>query len=161
MKLFRELSIQERLKICAKCQSLLAKSFPNSEYVVNSNNKEKGLEFYKKKIDSFNGCVFECDDAVVFYKRGFVRNPHNKDEEFLRLYSSGHEKLGDCIFIDFIAADITEKNYKQLYEFFFGMKGVEYVMASRRGNIVFDNLPNLKAKAEKLGAFKLIASLAP
>ncbi len=161
MKLFREMPVIDRLKICAKCQNLLAKSFPDSEYLVTTSNKEKSLEFYKKKIDSFNGCVFECDDAIIFYKRAFIRNPYNKDSEFLRIYSGGHEPLGDCIFIDFIVADITDKNYKQLYDFFFGMKGVEYVMASRRGSILLDNLPNLKAKAEKMGAMKLIASLAP
>jgi len=161
MKLFRELPIQERLKICATCQSILAKHFPDSEYVITNHNKQNGFEFYRKKIDSFNGCVFECEDALIFFKRADVSSPYNKDSEFLKVYSEGHNPLGNCLFVDFIAADITEKNYSKLYDFFFRTKGVEYVMASRRGTIILDNVANLKAKAEKIGAMKLIASLAP
>ena len=157
---FCNLPVEEKIAICNKCQKILGEYFPESEYTLTKQNMSGGIKFYRKLIDDFKGQAFVCDDAVVFFKKNNMENPHNKQGEFLRIYKQPHVDNGNCVFIEFIAADIHEDNFGDLEQFFFGNKTVEYFMASRRGVIYLDSYNSLKSRAERLGSKeKFISSL--
>ena len=112
---------------------------------------DKGIDFYKKIIDRFNGKVFRCKDAIIFYKRNNIENPYDKQNEFLRLYREAHVDSGDCIFVDFMAAKISPENTDELKDFFFKNQQIKYVMASRKGEIFLKQTKELRAIADRMG----------
>lgn len=148
---FTNLDTQGKIAICNQCQKILGESFPDSEYTLTKANVSAGIDFYKKLIDRFKGNVFKCSKAIIFYKENNVENAYDKQNEFLRIYREPHTKGGNCIFIEFIAADISNDNIADLEHFFFGDKRVEYVMASRKGVIYLETTKTLQERARRMG----------
>jgi len=159
--MFQDLTIEDRIDLCNRCQNILGQSFPNSEYTLTKENLDKGIEFYKNLIDSFNGEVFRCEEGIIFFKKNMLENPRNKQAEFLRIVKGPHFPKGNCLFIHFMAAHIGPHNAKELESFFFDDQRVEYIMAARRGAIFLETKETLRARAQRIqNSEKFISSLA-
>ena len=150
---FQHLNTQGKIAICAEIHSILSQYYPKSEYALTEANKASGTRFYKKLITDFDGMGLVGSECVMLYKYVTIFNPHDTIGEFMRVKNISHDPVGNCLFIDFLVANLKNTNNSGPLKEILFQKNIDFCMMARRGTIYILTKEELKARAEKLESF--------
>lgn len=156
---FANLNLDDKILICNRTQGILKAFFPESDFTIRKDSLDDGLKFYKKLITDFKGQCIVDNTAVIFFKKVELKDPFDRFGEFRRIRNERHKDGGNCMFIDFLVADLNEDNLKDINEFLFRDWRIEYYMMQRRGEIILKTRRDLEVLVKRVKNFSLISSL--
>lgn len=101
-KLFTSLSQEEKIDFFIKCQSLLVKYHPESEFIFRQDNYETRKQFVKDFVNNYKGFCFSDDNICILFNHVHVENPDDpikilKDH----IYQAPKEDF-NCVSVDFV-----------------------------------------------------------
>jgi len=142
LKIFTDLSKEERLTLFQKCQDLLVKHQPDSEWVLRRGGRYNKTFFIDVFI-RYKGLVYESDDIVVlFNKQWYVSRDDIIERQRDDLWRPPH-KTPNTYSIDFIASSLTKEILQEL-EPYFNDPGMKYVCFLRGAKLSVFNVEAFK-----------------
>jgi len=137
LKQFSELDRQQRIDFFQKCQDLLIKAHPTSEYIMRRGVRATGTYF----IDVFlryKGLVYETDKIIIMFNKLRCSGREEIIEKYREnLFSPPHPEP-NTYSIDFVTAKLSKEMLEELKPYF-SDPGMEYISFLRGQNLtVFD-----------------------
>jgi len=131
VKNFLDLTKEEKVAFFQKCQDLLVKNFPNSEYILRGDLHKK--DFYLDLFLKYKGFVYESEKVALLFNKiehfpqELVIEPYQK-----RVFDPPALKP-NCYAIDFLTTKGSLEIVKELLPHF--NEGFEYISFLRGGRI--------------------------
>jgi len=143
---YQSLSKDEKIKIFKKCQELLLKYYPKSEFVVRrsflSGKRHKTLETLVKLYRDFNGNVIIRDDTLIFFK---ILNIKDGLKDIYAKYDKPSDDVGNTILVTFAVFLSKMTDIKALIQE--ELEGqIEKIAFSRNGKFRIYSLDKLAEK---------------
>jgi hypothetical protein len=144
--IYQSLSQAEKIRIFQRCQELLLRYNPESEFVVRrsflSKTPPKTLETLVKLYRNFNGSVLLKEDTLIFFK---ILDIQKGIEEIYAKYDKPSDGVGNTILIVFATFDSQKTDIKSLIQQ--ELQGeIQKISFSRRGKFKIYDLNRLAEK---------------
>jgi hypothetical protein len=75
IKLFSEMTKEEKIAFFLSCQKLLVDHHPNSPFIFNYKNYKDKLLYAKDLISSYKGLCYQGEHVIALFNRIIVRDP--------------------------------------------------------------------------------------
>jgi len=142
---YQSLSQDQKITVFQRCQELLVKNHPKSEFILRKNflsSNQKTIQTLTKLYKEFNGNIYMERDCLIFYKMFDIKNGI---EELQKRYDSASDDNGNLIFITFAIFNSKRMSIRRVIET--QLQGqVEKISFSREGEFKIYNLKKLASK---------------
>ena len=142
---YQSLPTQEKIKIFQRCQEILVKNHPTSEFIIRrsllQSKNNKFIETLVKLYKDFNGNVYSDKDCLVFYKIFDI----NDLNDVYKKYDKPSEEEGNSIFIIFATFNKQVTNIQELISRELENK-IQKISFSREGKFKVYDLKKFSSK---------------
>lgn len=151
VKNFLDLTKEEKVAFFQRCQDLLIKNFPDSEYILRTNLHKK--DFYLDLFLKYKGFVYESETvALLFNKIEYLPQEWMNIPYQERVFDPP-SPTPNCYAIDFLTTKSSPEVVEELLPYF--SEDLEYICFIRDGRMSFFNLKRfleaVDARHDRLG----------
>lgn len=102
IKLFIDMTVEEKIQFFLKCQRLLVTFHPKSQYVFTKNNAQEKLAFAKDLISQYKGFCYQDENVAALFNRIVVADPSDPVGAVkANLYKHPHPDF-NAVSVDFV-----------------------------------------------------------
>ena len=77
MRLFQDLTLQEKIDFFVHGQELLLKHHPDSDFLIRQSNVKERITFAQELMTKYQGLCYMDENIIVLANKVFVTNEHN------------------------------------------------------------------------------------
>jgi hypothetical protein len=137
IKLFSEMSMDEKLDFFQRCQDLLVKNQPKSPYILKS-RRSANKKYFMDILLRYKGIAYQSERmAMLFNKHHYSTKEEIHEQYEVSLFPSPHPNPNSYS-VDFITSTVSKELLEEVRPFF-PTEGIEYIFFLRGQKIsVFD-----------------------
>lgn len=118
-KLFKNLSIEEKVDFFVNCQKLLINYHSNSEFVIKENKLNEALDIFVDQINKYKGYYYNDNNVCILWNHVYISDPTDYQGELVKNAYKEPNPDYNAVSMDFVvcrkSSDIFDfiKNYDE------------------------------------------------
>lgn len=130
VKKFQDMSVRDKIDFFVKCQDLMVKHHPNSDFVIRQNNIESRIKHAKNLIEKYQGLCYMDDSVCILFNKINVDSPDHPIPALRANMMKPPVEHYNAVSIDFVVfknikdcASFCQQNYDPRIEYVLYIKG--------------------------------------